>query len=161
MRKVKGYDDYWVKPNGDIISTKGKTEKILKSADDGKGYRKVVLSNKGKRRCLFVHRLVAEAYLDDWNPKLQVDHIDRDKLNNNVTNLRMVTQSENNFNTDAKGYYYNKQKKRYMASIKAYGEYIYLGVYETEEEARKAYLDAKKRIHVIKRDKNNINKIEF
>lgn len=151
MKKINGYDDYWVEPNGDIVSTKGKTKRILKSADDGKGYRKVVLSKKGKTRCLFIHRLVAEAYLDNWNSKLQVDHIDRNKLNNNVDNLRMVTSSENHFNTDAKGYYYNKDKKKYVARIVAYGEFIYLGMHNTKEEARKAYLAAKEKIHIIKK----------
>ena len=156
MKKIKGYNDYWVKPNVYIISTKGKTNRILKSADDGRGYRKVVLSKEGKTKCLSVHRLVAEAYLDDWNPKLQVDHIDRNRINNNVDNLRMVTQRENSFNRGAKGYYYNKEKGKYMARIVSHGKFKYLGVYNTEEEARKAYLDAKEKIHIIKKRKYNV-----
>lgn len=42
-----------------------------------------------------LHRLVAEAFLDTWNPDLDVNHIDGDKHNNNVANLEMVTRKEN------------------------------------------------------------------
>lgn len=42
-----------------------------------------------------VHRLVAEQYLNDWDPNLQVNHKDLNKLNNNINNLEMVTSQEN------------------------------------------------------------------
>ena len=42
-----------------------------------------------------VHRLVAEAYLPNWDENLQVNHIDGDKSNNHYLNLEMCTQSEN------------------------------------------------------------------
>lgn len=42
-----------------------------------------------------IHRLVAEAYLPDWNKDLQVNHIDGNKANNHYLNLEMCTQSEN------------------------------------------------------------------
>lgn len=43
----------------------------------------------------YLHRLVAEAFLDTWDPKLTVNHIDGNKLNNHPNNLEMVTQTEN------------------------------------------------------------------
>lgn len=43
----------------------------------------------------YLHRLVAEAFLDTWDPELTVNHIDGNKLNNHSDNLEMVTQTEN------------------------------------------------------------------
>ncbi len=56
-----------------------------------------------RRKSYKVHRLVAEALHPDWDPKLQVDHINGDKTDNQLANLRMVTPAQNNM-----GY----QKKR-------------------------------------------------
>lgn len=47
---------------------------------------------------IYVHRAVAELFIPNPDNKLQVDHIDTNKLNNRVDNLRWVTQSENNRN---------------------------------------------------------------
>ena len=56
---------------------------------------------KINKKCYLVHRLVAETFLDNPENKPFVDHIDRDRHNNNVSNLRWVTSSENNRNTKA------------------------------------------------------------
>ena len=46
-------------------------------------------------RVFKVHRLIAEAWFPDFDPKLAVDHIDGDGFNNNLDNLRQVSNSEN------------------------------------------------------------------
>lgn len=68
--------------------------------DAATGYEKVTAYNPKtkKSRPVAVHQLVAECYLDSEG-KRYIDHIDRDKTNNNVNNLRYVSQSENNINT--------------------------------------------------------------
>lgn len=78
-----------------------------------------------------------------------IDHIDRDKLNNKITNLRNITNQKNTFNTSAKGYFWHKTKKSYQAHIGINNKRIWLGNFKTEEEARQAYLDAKKIYHII------------
>lgn len=70
--------------------------KVLKpSLDKQTGYLGVSLSLNGKRHNRRVHRLVAEAFIDEVNGKPHVNHIDGDKLNNSAENLEWVTIYEN------------------------------------------------------------------
>ncbi|GHU53700.1 endonuclease [Clostridia bacterium] len=75
--------------------------KMMSQSDDGNGYMKLMLYNKndGKRYCKKVHRLVAEAFIEnDDTRKDTVDHIvsgSSGKLNNSVNNLRWVSRREN------------------------------------------------------------------
>lgn len=94
-----------------------------------------------------IHRLVMLAFigLDPDPSKCDVDHIDGNKLNNNLENLRWVTTSENLQNRKAKGW--RKNGSKYLAKIGIDYERIYLGSFDTEEEAHQAYLDNKKIYH--------------
>jgi len=90
------------------------------------------------------HRLIMEAFHSE--SEQQVDHIDRNKTNNNFENLRYCTASENGVNRDyvdnAKGYYWDKNSKKWKAQIKIDGKNYHLGLFENEEDARIAYLQA-------------------
>jgi len=77
------------------------------------------------------------------------DHISRDALDNRSANLRIVTKQSNHFNTSARGYYWDKFHGKYQARIKFNGKRTFLGYYDTAEEARAAYNDAKPVHHVI------------
>lgn len=76
-----------------------------------------------------------------------IDHIDGDRTNNKIDNLREVTKQENSFNTKAKGYTFNKRNNKYQAQIAVNYKRIYIGLFNTEEEAKQAYLDAKQIYH--------------
>lgn len=79
-----------------------------------------------------------------------LDHINGDKTDNKIKNLRIVTSQENSFNTNAKGYYYDSNSKRkWKVEIMVNYKKIYLGRFYTEEEARNEYLMAKDKYHNI------------
>lgn len=59
------------------------------------------MSFNRKQRQFFVHRLVASAYCDGYDPLLTVNHKDGNKLNNHYTNLEWVTRSENSLHAHA------------------------------------------------------------
>ena len=74
------------------------------------GYNRLNINKKN----IYRHRIIAHTFLnlDINNPKLQIDHIDGDRLNNNIDNLRIVSNQQNQWNhTKAKGYSWDKIKK--------------------------------------------------
>lgn len=79
---------------------------------------------------------------------IQLDHINNNKSDNRICNLRDVSSQQNNFNRkNTKGFSTNKRGKKYRAQITINYETIYLGSYNTEEQARQSYLEAKKKYH--------------
>jgi D-Tyr-tRNAtyr deacylase len=78
--------------------------------------------------------------------KPQVDHIDNNRLNNKISNLRWVTNSENSMNkslskdntSGVKGVFYFSQRNKYIAQIKHNYKYHHLGYFNTLEEAKEA-----------------------
>jgi len=111
-----------------------------------------------KKKFLF-HRIVYYAHNQEWDIydnsiNNQIDHIDRNSLNNNISNLRVVNQKENNLNKDsveyAKGYTYYRPTKKYMAQISLNNKKINLGYFDTEIEASFKYQKVKLFIRVLK-----------
>jgi hypothetical protein len=136
-KEVKGYEGYyWVSDQGRVKSK----FKILNgyARKDGRLY--IVLSSLGNRLKYYIHRLVAEHYVEGYSEGKVVDHIDRNHLNNMASNLRWVTQRENCWNrTDKKnstGYkHVTKRGERYTFTISRT-----FGSYATAEEAHEAAL---------------------
>lgn len=101
---------------------------------------------KFKKKTYLAHR-IAWLYMTGSMSKFDIDHIDHDKTNNIFTNLREVTRSENCQNVKRKGT--RKKNNGYDARIMVGGKSTYLGYFPTEEEAREAYLNAKKKLHLV------------
>jgi hypothetical protein len=101
-RDIEGYGGIYVgvyQVSNDGCVRRVKTGRVLKPCPHSNGYLTVCLCMDGKRETCNVHRLVAEGFVPNPDNKPEVDHIDRDKQNNRVSNLRWATRSENNINT--------------------------------------------------------------
>ena len=99
-KDISGYEGkYQVSNTGRIKSLKDNhgnyREKILKPGKHRDNYLMVVLCKDGKEKTYSVHRLVAETFIPKIDGKTHVDHIDGNRQNNNVNNLRWCTHKEN------------------------------------------------------------------
>lgn len=82
----------WFRNNHSLI----RRDKIMSTTDNGSGYKIVGLRLPlEKKRNFYVHRLVAEAFIDNPSDLPVIDHIDHDRGNNRADNLQWVTQREN------------------------------------------------------------------
>jgi len=130
---------------------KSKPWAIKKGCPNGNGYLAIWIGN----RLYKVHRVIYKLYhpewdIDDISRENRIDHKNRNKKDNRIINLRNLTDQENQFNRkNTKGYSWHKQKKKWQAEICLNKKTIYLGSFEKEEDARNAYLDAKKVHHII------------
>lgn len=138
---INGYESYVVCQNGDVI--RADSGYIMKPHIDKKGYKRIKLFANGKHSQAFLlHRVIATAFIKNDNRHPIVDHVDRNKLNNTVSNLRWVSYKESAANCGGhkkrrkslyKGVYPSGKKWAAMS----YGKY--LGVFSTQEDAARAY----------------------
>lgn len=100
------------------------------------------------------HRL-AWLYMTGEMPKEFIDHINGDRSDNRFCNLREATRQQNNQNqkkrhknstTGFLGVTKGKQKG-FVAKIRSRGKDVYIGSFHTAEEASRAYLEAKRKLH--------------
>lgn len=97
-----------------------------------------------------VHRVVMLMCYGFYGEGLDVDHINHVRNDNRLFNLRFVTRSENNKNqslssksaTGVTGVYFYKRLQKYVAQIRVNQKSIYLGIFETLEEAAAARAEA-------------------
>ena len=134
-RTILDYPSYEVSNQGQVR----RNGKILKNTINSKGYETIVLWNNGIRKLKKIHRLVAEAFIPNPNQLKEVDHIDRNKTNNVVSNLRWTTRSENCFNThrhDTENYGITYRRGMYILRLYINGKREVIGKYNTIEEAK-------------------------
>jgi hypothetical protein len=118
------FEDYEISNLGNCRrKLKNGTYKIINGSINNRGYRYVQVNRNNKRINFLFHQQVAKYFIGDRNG-LDTDHIDRNKLNNCVNNLRFITHKENLKNTDK--YLVNIEeddpKKRAIIRAKKYAE---------------------------------------
>jgi len=122
-------------------------ERLLKLTKNKAGYFVAGLSNGSKTKVIRVHQLVAMAFLGHVRCGYikVVDHIDGNRANNNLSNLRLVTQRENSSNirpnstSKYTGVCWSKAKRKWEARITFNGKQKFLGYFKTEIEASECY----------------------
>jgi len=137
---IKDFENYEVSNLGNVRNVK--TGRIIKQQLDKYGYCRLNLYKNEKRHNKFIHRLVAQAFIENPDEKPVIDHINGDKLNNDVKNIRWATISENSQNSkvrkdntsNIKGV--EKKGNKWRSRITIDGIRITLGYYDTIEEAK-------------------------
>lgn len=103
---IKGYEGFYkINKNGDVRSLdritdcgkyKRKEKGIIIKQRIRNGYKAVSLNKNGKSKSFNIHRLIAINFIKNENNKPCINHIDGNKLNNEIYNLEWVTHKENN-----------------------------------------------------------------
>lgn len=92
-RSIKEYDDYEVSSLGRIRNKK--TNNILKGLDNGLGYKRVFLAHPTKKKkFMYIHRIVADAFIPNKSNKPCINHIDNNPNNNAVDNPEWCTHQK-------------------------------------------------------------------
>lgn len=136
--RVKSVDRYIQHPHSGRTFMKGR---ILKSGTNNKGYKQVVLSKNGKYKQYLVHRLVAQAFIENPNNYPIINHKDQNPKNNTVWNLEYCTYKYNNNYADRnekvskanKGRTLNEETKRKMSEAKKGENAYWYGKHLSEE----------------------------
>jgi hypothetical protein len=154
-KDVNGYEGYYQVSDTGLVKSLARhrlgggnlKEKILTPRYDKRGYVQFILYKDGKKESIKGHHLV-------WNNfgigkrngrKLNIDHIDENKSNNNISNLRLTTNRENVSKSKKgkcglTGVYKPKNSDKYQAYITINKKHIFLGSFDTAEQAHAEYL---------------------
>jgi hypothetical protein len=140
-KKIVGFENYSVSDHGNARNDT--TGRILKAINHKRGYLQVGLRKNNKPHIKKIHKLVTAAFLLNPEKKNCVDHIDNNKHNNNLINLRFATSQQNNQNrsinnnntSGTKGVGWNKKSMKWTARIKINGKSIHLGSFINKEDA--------------------------
>lgn len=152
-KNIDGYPNYEVSDEGEVRNKQ--TGRILKGILDGRGYLQVGLCVKGKKTKFLIHRLVALAFIPNPDNLLFVDHVNGNRINNHIDNLRWGTKQENcrnrklskNNTSGIKGVCWNKESNKWTAQINnENGIRIHLGYFDTKEEAASVRLKKEKEL---------------
>jgi len=139
--EIIGYENYLIYENGQVFSKKNK--RFLKPRVDRYGYLSIQISKNNQRKNVRIHRLIALYFIPNPENKRCVDHIDGNKANNSISNLRWASDSENckngkkrSHNTSGeKNVYWTEQTGKWAVSFSVNGKLKHFGYFDNFEEA--------------------------
>ena len=139
FRIIKDFENYEISNFGNIRNIK--TGYNLKLGIDSNGYHRVCI----KKKCYKIHQFVASTFIPNPENKPYIDHIDRVRTNNNISNLRWATARENNINVKVRkdntstisGVNFYKPLKKWCVKIHINGKKTHIGYYKDFDEAVK------------------------
>ena len=102
-KSIKDYDGLYEISNFGRVKSLHKGTKFMKQFKNRKGYYITQLYSNGNAKTFIVHRLVAEAFLENPFHKEQVNHINCNKQDNRVENLEWCTNDENRKHAEKNG----------------------------------------------------------
>ena len=140
---IKDFDNYSISNLGNVRNDK--TGRIMKPQNKGNGYKQIALCVNNTKTIRTIHTLVGEAFLLKPNDHFIIDHIDENKCNNILSNLRYSTYSQNSMNkskqsnntTGIIGVCKMKNEK-FSAQYQINSKKVHIGTYNTIEEATQA-----------------------
>lgn len=144
-RSISEYMNYQVSNIGRVRNAT--TGYILKQHLRKNNYYQITLCKDKKSKTFYMHRFVAQEFIDNPEERPFVDHINRDTKRNCVNNLRWVSISQNNMNSAKskncnsiyKGVCFDTSRNKWKAYIKISGTLKNLGRYENEKDAALRY----------------------
>jgi hypothetical protein len=139
-RQIEGYDNYSVSNLGNIRNDK--TRQLLKPCLLVNGYLGVCLCKENKKKTHHIHRLIAIAFLENPDNLLEIDHINQNRTDNRIENIRWCSRGNNMRNrkkwgvtSKYIGISMDKKTNKWQAKIIINKTRKYLGCFETEEKA--------------------------
>ena len=140
FKAIPGYDRYEISECGIVLDLE--TGDCVASFKDSIGYSKCrIRLNNGKQTIRHIHVLLALAYIPNPENKPEVDHIDCNKTNNTLNNLRWLTRQEQIWNRVAQGWRHrpDNTKPYHVRITNKSGKYIHIGYFGTSDEAQIVY----------------------
>ena len=145
-KPISGFINYQISKIGRTRNVR--TGRILKPRQNKDGYFHIDLCENNIRKTSKVHRLVACEFIENPDNKTEVDHMDHNRTNNCINNLRWASSCENNRNRNKqqkpcsscfKGVSWHKHDRKWHAYIRTNTGRKHIGCFSSEIDAARAY----------------------
>ena len=142
--KLRGAEEFKTKRAFNLHKTRYANKKAGHVSVNG--YVQVRVNNKLE----YAHRIIWQMHNGDISKDVEIDHVDTNRGNNSLSNLRLATSSNNKWNMNKtshnksgfKGVSLHKKTGRFAAYYKKFGRKIHIGYFKTGIEAHNAYISA-------------------
>ena len=154
MKEIKGYENYLISKSGEVFIKE--TMKKMKLNTSKFGYHRVGLTKDKKKKLFLVHRLVAQAFIENKYNKIQVNHINGIKTDNRVENLEWATRHENMQHAYKNGLMSGVYENNYKIVLDTINGIFYDSVIEASEIMGMNYSTLRSMLQGHRKNKTNL-----